>query len=782
MAVAGNILSVPLFYGIDFVFGSIAVMLAITLLGTISAVIVAFIAGLYTIVLWGHPFALIIFTAEAVVVSQLIQRGWKDLLLADLIYWSTMGLLLIVLFYHNKLGMDWQSTALIGLKQSLNGLFNALVAGLILLLLQLATTIFQRFDFRLPLPRLSNILFYVLLSTILFAGGIPIIYEGHEERSKQEMILEEKLTDLATKLKKSFESYPYNKSINIPIDSDTSVALISNDGQIISSQGKTSSTVHLSGTIKSLSDNLSIWLPSGNMPAMQRWKQGHYVVDIPVRLLDQQSHLIVEHSAEPLVNLLENRRLNLLIVLSVILMIGIFLAYLLSRLITHALNELEIASSSLSTKITSGTTLDLPNTQIHEFNSLSSTINKMANRLAANFKLMQQQQDSLEELVESRTQDLQESKERFSFAVEGSGDGIWDWHLDTNFVQFSPLWMTMLGYQHNELPQHFDTYIMLLHPDDRPSFQHTLDNYLSGNLPSFTIETRLQCKDKSYKWVLSRGQLVRQKNDEKHRRMIGIHTDITQQKLIEQNLIIARDEAERANEAKSEFLSSMSHELRTPMNAILGFSQLLQSEEDLSERHQADIQEIVNAGKHLLTLINEVLDLAKIESGHTEISIQPVELQPLIEQCISMLSAFANKHHIVLNYTPHQATKIAHADYTRLSQALINLISNAIKYNRKGGSVNVELQLLDSDYVRILVIDTGPGITSDALVNIFQPFYRHNAEKSNIQGTGIGLTITQRIVEMMGGKVGVESEVGVGSRFWIDLPLASDTDSNSSNH
>ncbi|MDH5592701.1 MAG: ATP-binding protein, partial [Gammaproteobacteria bacterium] len=148
----------------------------------------------------------------------------------------------------------------------------------------------------------------------------------------------------------------------------------------------------------------------------------------------------------------------------------------------------------------------------------------------------------------------------------------------------------------------------------------------------------------------------------------------------------------------------------------------------------------------------------------------------------SMLSAFANKHHIVLNYTPHQATKIAHADYTRLSQALINLISNAIKYNRKGGSVNVELQLLDSDYVRILVIDTGPGITSDALVNIFQPFYRHNAEKSNIQGTGIGLTITQRIVEMMGGKVGVESEVGVGSRFWIDLPLASDTDSNSSNH
>lgn len=252
---------------------------------------------------------------------------------------------------------------------------------------------------------------------------------------------------------------------------------------------------------------------------------------------------------------------------------------------------------------------------------------------------------------------------------------------------------------------------------------------------------------------------------------VGLARDITERKRAEQELITARDTADRASQAKSDFLSSMSHELRTPMNAILGFGQLMQYDETLSDTQKEDVEEILKAGRHLLDLINEILDLAKIESGRISLSIEPVRIAPIIEECLNMVSTQADKRRINLHSDTHEDLSVQ-ADQTRLKQALLNLISNAIKYNREGGIVTVETRLKGSEYLSIQITDTGRGIPKERLHELFQPFNRLDAEYSAIEGTGIGLTISRRIVEMMGGAIEVESEVGVGSRFMITLPAA----------
>ena len=264
-------------------------------------------------------------------------------------------------------------------------------------------------------------------------------------------------------------------------------------------------------------------------------------------------------------------------------------------------------------------------------------------------------------------------------------------------------------------------------------------------------------------------------------KVIGVASlvqDITKQKDDEMALIKAKQEAEYANKAKSEFLSSMSHELRTPMNAILGFSQLLQLEESFSDEQKDNVNEIINAGKHLLTLINEVLDLAKVESGQIDMSLESIEVNSIIKDCFTLIKTLADKRNIKITHSCLQNIAVR-ADYTRLKQALLNLLSNAIKYNRENGSIMVEVLLKDDKHIAILVKDTGSGIPETRLPELFQPFNRLEAETSDIEGTGIGLTITQRIIEMMGGRVGVESEVGIGSTFWIELPRVTSIESES---
>lgn len=246
--------------------------------------------------------------------------------------------------------------------------------------------------------------------------------------------------------------------------------------------------------------------------------------------------------------------------------------------------------------------------------------------------------------------------------------------------------------------------------------------------------------------------------------------DITERKVAELKLHRAIADAEKANRAKSEFLSSMSHELRTPLNAILGFAQLLEASKTPPTPSQLmKIEQILKAGWYLLELINQILDLALIESGKLSLSLESVLLNSVIRECQTMIEPLAHQRDIKLTILPIDNTWVIHADRTRVKQVLLNLLSNAIKYNCEHGTIEVACSAKTTGQLRITVKDSGAGLHPEMLGQLFQPFNRLGQESGNEEGTGIGLVVTQQLVELMGGKIGVDSTVGMGCEFWIEL-------------
>lgn len=382
---------------------------------------------------------------------------------------------------------------------------------------------------------------------------------------------------------------------------------------------------------------------------------------------------------------------------------------------------------------------------------------------------------------------LEQSESRLNQVMDVTGEGIWDWDLNRQRVRHNLSWCEILGLDETHIEHSIEYFSSLLHPDDQALAMKRVQRCLEGN-GVYSSEHRMLKSDGSVIWVQDRGDVVERDVDGKPLRMLGSIADITKRKQAEDKLkqvneeleervllrtaemTAARDEAERASDAKSDFLSRMSHELRTPLNAILGFGQLLSTDEEqpLNTLQLENVEEILNAGQHLLELVNEVLELSRIESGRLEINLQSVDLDSLISAAVSQMRPLAEQREINININQAISASVM-ADKLRLNEVMMNLLSNAIKYNKVGGNIMVTVQPADQGRISICVKDSGHGIKSENIEHLFRPFERFESAYEAIEGTGIGLALTKRLLIAMESDIKVESVHGEGSSFSFEL-------------
>lgn len=370
-------------------------------------------------------------------------------------------------------------------------------------------------------------------------------------------------------------------------------------------------------------------------------------------------------------------------------------------------------------------------------------------------------------LLKKREADLTESEERFRQLVEGVSDyGIFGLDADGRVVSWNAGAERITGYGAEEIiGQHFSRFYP---PQTRDTFpaEELSKAALAGRTEAEGWRLR---KDGSRFWS---HVVVTALHDEagRLRGFSKITRDITERKQFEEALLAAREDAVRASNAKSEFLSRMSHELRTPLNSVLGFAQLLEMDVTDAESRES-VAQILRAGRHLLSLIDEVLDMARIEAGRMDLALEAQPVAEVIDEAVSLARPLCGKQQIQIEVEPSEPGLLVMADRRRLLQVLLNLLSNAVKYNRPRGSVTVSHRAMDGDRIRIEVSDTGPGIPAERINRLFTPFDRLGAERVSQEGTGLGLALSKHLIDAMGGTLGFSEREG-GATFYVDLPRA----------
>jgi len=370
---------------------------------------------------------------------------------------------------------------------------------------------------------------------------------------------------------------------------------------------------------------------------------------------------------------------------------------------------------------------------------------------------------------------LNRSEERLRLIFKGSNDALWDWNAENNEIFYSSRWWEMLGFAVDEFPSDANLWESLIHPDDKEHVGEFFADALKNGPDAYEVEFRLQHKDGHDVPVLSRGFILRDA-DGRAVRVSGTNSDLTEIKGVEAELRQAKAVAESANRAKSEFLANMSHELRNPMNGVLGMTQLLEMTE-LTEEQRNYVTALNLSGKNLLSLINDILDLSKIEAG--KITIEPVvfSLHNCINDVALMQKSVIHEKRLKLDLdVAEDIPQFVMGDQLRVKQILHNLMGNAIKFTSQGG-VTISVQLLEQQdsslLLQLAVRDTGIGISPENLDKIFMAFEQENGSTTrNYGGTGLGLTISRRLTELLGGSISVESTLGAGSCFKVNLPFA----------
>ncbi|MGN7611051.1 ATP-binding protein [Magnetococcales bacterium HHB-1] len=627
LSVGGNYFNITLFFGVNFIFGSIATLIAVQRLGVIPGTLIAAIGGGFTFFLWGHPYAAIIFTIEGFVVGLLMRHlspSLKQLALADILYWLFLGAPLVLFFYNQTMDMDLSQARLIALKQPVNGILNALLAAIILMIVDGLR--------EKKLISIGTIIFNTLATALFITAIVLTAIYTRTIKENAEKALENELVFAATVAEKALELKKYHmifKTANIRV----TLSPAPKDNLI------------------PVTKRLFAHLPSKKGPAMKRWKRATYIVQRPLSAprfnnmttaSKKLTTIIVEKPAAAIINTLHQTAIQAFIILSLFVFIALLGSVLFSRQLIRPLQNLSRLTRKLPKQIKTGQPIAMLQSALIEPHQLARVFHGMAQQLALSFNEIHTAKEGLEKRVQERTEALSKAKEI----------------------------------------------------------------------------------------------------------------------------------AEAASQAKTEFISSVSHELRTPLTAILGSLKLIQGGVvgAIPKKVSSLIDTAIRNSERLLSLVNDVLDFSKIEAGKMIFSPKPEDASLIVHQATeSVQNLIKDKNLTLTSDVPEKLMIMAEAK--RVEQVLINLLGNAIKFTEQG-RIAITLQSKDNRAV-FSVSDTGCGISETQCDTIFDLFSQADASSTKkVGGTGLGLTISKRFIEMHGGEIWVESEEGRGATFTFTVPLS----------
>ena len=758
-----NAVSAPLFFGVDLIFGSTITFLALLFYGLPAAIFVSVVASSYTYILWGHPWAIVIFTAELVFVAYLHhKKKEQSLVIKDLAFWLTLGIPLVIIFYKYVLGLNWSQTTLIALKQSVNGIFNIIVADVLFLFIK-----YKSNDLNTSRTT-GSVMFSIILLVLMFFTAVPVVIDSTRMKNLLESDLVEYLDTqlehanyLITENNFSFEktgNYFARKNFRIMVR-EKGKTLFESEG-FKSNKG---AKILVGGKVKT-------WLPSNNSSLMRRWNQGCYFHTREFVIDGKAVFFQIEADTSKVVNQMNNVRINSLWTLVMIILVSFPASALTSQFIIKPLKKLELKSKTLVSDISNAEDLKNDSYLFSEFTNISQTLSNIGLELNGSFEKYKALNDSLEDEVQNRTAEL----ERLSMVASKTNNGIIitdsEGHAEWINKAFSRLtgydWEEIIGKKPGTVLQGKDTdkeTVKRIGQAVRQgkSFSEVILNYSKGGEPYWI---KLDCDPI--------------KNDDGELTgFIGIETDVTQnyeneQLLKEQKELATQlaEDAYAASKSKSMFLANMSHEIRTPMNGVLGMCDLL-LETPLNSEQKEYSEIIKSSADSLLTIINDILDFSKIEAGKMTLETINFDLRELLNSFVSIMKFAADAKDLEVKLEiGEDVGQYYRGDPVRLRQIMTNLVGNAIKFTEKGW-VKVTCQT-HNENLQFNVEDTGIGISEEQQKTLFDQFTQADSSTTRkFGGTGLGLAISKTLIKMMGGDIEVESYSRKGTQFIFDIQL-----------